>query len=359
MKRTIYLNGRFLTVPLNGIRRTAFELIKALDDLLDSGAIDKDKYTLEILYSGEIANPVELKHIKLTKRGILKGNLWEQLELPLYTAGKMLINFCTIAPLLKSNQISVIHDASVLINPQYFSPAFSKWYNFAVPLINKRAKHVVTVSEFSKQELHKTLKPARRDMTVMYNAGEHILDYEKPSQEFIDKVEKHKPYCLSVGSLAFHKNFQGLSKALKIADITSHNVLIAGGKLATLETSEAKDNLVYLGYVTDAELKHLYANADLFIFPSLYEGFGIPPLEAMNLGCPVIASNAASMPEVIADAGAYFDPTNVNDMAAKIKGLLNNATRLQELKQAGYDRAAYFNWHKSAGILFNAVAKYV
>jgi glycosyltransferase involved in cell wall biosynthesis len=358
MQRKIYINGRFLTVPLNGIRRTAYELTRALDRLIDEDDDISNRYKFFIIYSGEIETPIKLKHIEVLKRGVLKGTLWEQIELPIYSFGGLLVSMCTISTLFKRSQVIIVHDASIFVNPQYFSFTFRMWYRLAVPILGKLARHIITVSDFSKKELVKYGDFNEEKTTVIYNAAEHIKDFDQPDNLFIAKIGRYKPYCLAVGSLAVNKNFQGLSKAIKEIKILNHQILIAGSKLSVLESDHQADNLNYLGYVTNAELKYLYSNASLFIFPSFYEGFGIPPLEAMSLGCPVIASNTAAIPEILGDACVYFDPHDPVDMAVKIELLLNDQSKLNELKKTGYVQSRLFSWTNSARRLFKIIAKH-
>jgi glycosyltransferase involved in cell wall biosynthesis len=353
MRKTIFLNGRFLTQPITGVQRTAYELVKALDNLIEQNTIDRGNYSFQLIYSGTLINPIELKNIKLVKKGYLKGNLWEQLELPLYTFGHLLISMCTVSALFKRKQIVVVHDVSTLVNPSFFPLVLRLWYGIAIPALGKIAKHIVTVSNFSKNELVKHAGVKSEKITVIYNAPGHILNYEEPDALFKQKILRLKPYCLAVSSLGANKNFKGLSEAIGKIDFGKHNMLVAGGSVSTLQHAAPENAVItYLGYVSDEQLKFLYANAALFIFPSFYEGFGIPPLEAMISGCPVLSSNTSAMPEVLGDAAAYCNPADAEDMALKIDALINNSDALTELKAKGYQQAARYSWEDSAKMLF-------
>jgi glycosyltransferase involved in cell wall biosynthesis len=358
MKSTVYINGRFLTSRLSGVQRSAYELVKALDNVISK---DPDKYktlSFKLIYSGKIINAIELKCIQLYNKGVLKGNLWEQLELPLYTAGSLLVNLCSIAPLIKSKQLVLIHDASFFVNKDFFSKSFRAWYQTAIPVLGKISRHIVTVSNFSKNELVKYARIKPNKITVIPNSADHILRFKDPDDQFKEKINLLKPYCLAVSNLGANKNFHGLAKALALIDFKKYTMVIAGGGLSALKNEPAADNATYLGYVSDEELKYLYENASLFIFPSFYEGFGIPPLEAMISGCPVIASNTTSIPEVCGDACAYFDPKDAMDMAANINALVNDSERLAQLKIKGYERAAMYSWEHSSRLLSDVITKY-
>jgi len=359
MRQKVYLNGRFLTRSLSGVQRSAFELVTALDELIERKKVNADNISFILIYSGDIINPICLKHIQLLKRGIFKGNLWEQLELPIYTAGSLLISMCSISTIFKSKQIVVVHDASFFVNKDYFSFSFRTWYKFAIPFIAKMSRRTVTVSDFSKNELVKYGNLDEQKISVIYNAADHILRYETPDKVFIDKINSFKPYCLSVSNLGANKNYKGLSKAISKINFANKHMLIAGGEMSGLKSETPDKNVTYLGYVTNNELKYLYLNASLFIFPSFYEGFGIPPLEAMMAGCPVIASNTSSLPEILADACAYFDPADPNDMASKIDSLINDNERLGILKSKGYQRSAMYNWEKSGLQFYNLMYQYL
>lgn len=357
MKKEIIINGRFLTGPLTGVQRTAYELVSALDELISRGDIDSCQYSFILVYSGDILHDIRLKHIKILKRGVLKGNLWEQLELPLLSFDKLLINMCSIAPLLKRKQILFVHDVSFLVNKGFFSKSFRLWYANAIPILGKICRRIVTVSEFSKQELIDRAGVSANKISVIYNAADHILKFDDPGSDFMKKIDSYKPFCLAVSNLGANKNFKNLSAAIKEIDFSGYKMLIAGGKIGALKTTSPDVDATYLGYVSDEELNYLYRNASLFVFPSFYEGFGIPPLEAMMLGCPVIASHTSAMPEVLQDASDYFDPYNTKDMGLKIEQLIHDDDRLKELRAKGHQQALKYNWRKSAAQLFNLISQ--
>lgn len=357
-KTKVIINGRFLTSPQTGVQRTAYELVLALDELIGSGQIETRDRSFILIYSGTIVNPITLNHIQLIKRGVLKGNLWEQLELPLYAVGHLLLNMCSIAPITKRNQIVFVHDVSFAVNKQFFSKKFTLWYSKAIPLLGKMSKRIVTVSQFSKKELVNRVGIAEQKITVIYNAAEHLLRFGKPDAAFMEKIEALKPFCLAVSSLGANKNFHGLSVALKNTDLGGHQMVIAGGAVGALKNASPNKDAVYLGYVSDQELVYLYQQASLFIFPSFYEGFGIPPLEAMLMGCPVISSNTSSLPEVLGDACAYLDPYDGADMGQKISSLINDPAQLAVFKQKGLLRASNYSWHSSALQLYQLIEEY-
>ena len=219
-----------------------------------------------------------------------------------------------------------------LVNPSYFSIVFRTWYKIAIPWLGKIAKKIITVSHFSKSELIKYAGFNTDKIAVIYNAADHILKYDHPEKDFQDKIDALKPYCLAVSSLSANKNFSGLSRAIANIDFKSYHMLIAGGISSTLQAATPDPSITYLGYVSNEELKYLYLNASLFIFPSFYEGFGIPPLEAMIAGCPVLSSNTSSLPEVLGNACAFVNPDDDAEIASAIHLLINDPVRLERLK---------------------------
>ena len=359
MRKKVFLNGRFLTQPVTGVQRYAYEIVMGLDDLIEKGEIKKDEFDFVLIYSGKIHNPIQLKNISLFKKGILKGNLWEQLEMPLYTFNRLLINMCTIAPLLKRKQFVVVHDASFVVNPQYFTFLFRTWYKIAISILGQTARQILTVSQFSKQELIKHLRINENKISVINSSADHMKKIQEPGTAFKQKIDTLKPYCLAVSSLSANKNFKSLSNAFGKIEFQNYKMLIAGGTSRSLQHAAPSKAVNYIGYVSDEELKYLYSNASLFIFPSFYEGFGLPPVEAMYLGCPVVASNTSSIPEVLGDACEYFNPHDENDIAGKIQECIENEGKLNNLKQKGFINAKKYTWENNTIKMFKLIKQFV
>jgi glycosyltransferase involved in cell wall biosynthesis len=153
-----------------------------------------------------------------------------------------------------------------------------------------------------------------------------------------------------VGSQTANKNFDGVVKAAALLDDLNIKVVAVGGNNRRVFAGaiSSSDRLIVAGYVTDGELRALYENAKCFVFPSFYEGFGLPPLEAMHCGCPVIASNRAAIPEVCGAAVAYCDPSDPSDIARQLRRVLTSRAYRTELKEAGLERSRAFSWSQSA-----------
>jgi len=341
----VVVNSRFLTQKITGAQRFAMEMSKHIRQLLQ---------TVRFIAPHDILHKdltVEL-NVKIVGRN--RGHLWEQFDLPyfLYKNNKpLLVNFCNTAPLAYTNQIVTILDLSFLINPGWFSKRFFLFYKFLTPLIAKRSKKVITISEFSKQQIVKILKVPEEKIEIVYcGISEEIKGFSK--KEFYNEYGE---YILTVSSLEPRKNFRNLILAfnrlkfrsnVKLIIVGSENRIFADLTLRNL--IQGDDRIIMTGYVSDKDLSGLYRHAMLLVYPSLYEGFGLPPLEAMACGCPVVVSSAASLPEVCGDAAFYVDPYDVDDIAKGIYKVLTDEKLQRELRQKGLERVKLFSWRDSA-----------
>ncbi len=346
----IYINGRFLTQEITGVQRYAIELLRALDSLIEQQKLNRS-LSFILITPPNVKQNIDLKNIGIQSRGFCTGHLWEQMELPFYSSGNLLINLCNAAPLLKWKQIVTIHDAAVFKSPQAYSQLYGYWYRFLSVYLGKIAQKIITNSHFSKKELSESAQIKKHKLFPIYLGKEQIeriIADEKVLCKY--RLAKRK-YLFAVSSMNPNKNFIGIVKAIKLLGNFDYEVVIAGGfnesvfKLVALDLTK---NIKHLGYVSDGELKALYQNALCFIFPSFYEGFGLPPLEAMACGCPVIVSRAASLPEIFQENALYCDPHNPADIAAQIKILVENPQLQNILRQKGLAHAKSFSWENCA-----------
>jgi glycosyltransferase involved in cell wall biosynthesis len=348
---TLYINGRFLTQATTGVQRYAIELVSAFDRLMGAGERGTTPLSFKVLTPPGQRQALYLEHIPVVEVGRYRGHLWEQLELPLHTRGGFLLNLCNTGPLAKRNQIVTIHDAAVFAVPRVYSLAFRTWYKFLLPRLGKVARSVVTDSEHSKKELVRFGKVPESRIRVVHLGGEQA-QRQTPDITILERSDlAGKPYILTVSSLDPRKNFALLVQALELLGTQDYEIVVAGGTNPRVFQSSHADHLKhvkYLGYVSDGELRSLYEHATCFIYPSLYEGFGLPPLEAMVCGCPVIVSDAASLPEVCGDAALYCDPNDPADIADKIRRLMHDPELRDELRSKGLKQARKFSWEKCA-----------
>lgn len=345
----IVINGRFLQRPVTGVERFAAETLTALDHLVSAGALPHLSLVLAVPAGTEPA--VRFQNIPVQHVGRHQGHLWEQLDLPLYCGNRRLINLCNTAPIFKRDQLVVIHDAAVFSVPQAFSTSFRLAYKIIHAGLSLVGARILTVSEFSRRDLVQHLPLRAERIAVLPESAEHVLRHS-PDGSLLERAGLAKrPYVLAVSSMAAHKNFRLVLDALNRLDNPPFDIAIAGGGNAKVfghGGDIASERVKWLGYVSDAELRALYEGAMCFVFPSLYEGFGIPPLEAMQCGCPVLAARAASIPEVCGDAALYFDPQDAASLAQLLLKVANDVSLRDRLRQKGLARAQQFTWKRVA-----------
>jgi len=357
MTDLIQINGRFLSQPVTGVQRYALELFKHMDLLLDEPAFRHLR--LVCLVPSNQADLPPWKNIAIRKVGINRGNLWEQLDLPFHARGGMLFSPANIGPWLHSRQAVTLHDASVFAVPEAYTRSFREKYMFIFKRLARTARLLLTDSVFSQRELARYLSLPLSRFSVIPLGGDHLNGI--PADETI--LDRHslprKTYIFTVASQSLHKNF---GRVLEVAARLGEGVqfVVAGGSYdRVFQQSGAQPvpaNVKMLGYINDNELKALYENALAFIFPSRYEGFGLPVLEAMNCGCPVLCSNAASLPEVGGRAALYFDPLDVDGISALIKVVQADPDLQVVLRERGIEQASNFRWEKTARLTLAALA---
>ncbi|WP_263382428.1 glycosyltransferase family 4 protein [Granulicella arctica] len=284
------------------------------------------------------------EHLAVKRVGRFSGQLWEQFELPFHAKGGLLFTPCGGAPVIHPRNVVTIHDAAVVSSPQGYSLAFRTWYRFLNWVLCHSALHIFTVSKFSKQELIKWYGARADKTTVTYLGSDHALrPASDPSILGRNQLDRFR-YVLLVASRNPNKNIAGLLHALPHLAGSGLQIAIAGyrdekvfGGDHKSTGSSARD----LGYVDESELRTLYENAACFVFPSFYEGFGLPPLEALALGCPVVVSNAGSLPEVFGGIALICRPDDPPDIAHKLL-MAAKATPDDRLRNRAF--AADFKW---------------
>jgi glycosyltransferase involved in cell wall biosynthesis len=258
-------------------------------------------------------------------------------------------------PVLKRRQVVMLHDMAVYDVPGGFSKKFVLWYRLCFFILPRMQPMILTVSKFSRSRICHHLKIDESRVAVVSPAADH-LDRVTSDPAVIERLNLVKDaYCVVVGSLDPRKNLQRVLEAIeKLGHLDHVKFVVVGGKNARVFNSELaeekpqSERVVWAGFVTDGELKALYENAGCLIFPSLYEGFGLPPLEAMYCGCPVVASSLTSIPEVCADAAMYCDSTSADDIAAKISLMMTDDVLRQRYRAKGLARAREFRWDVTA-----------
>jgi glycosyltransferase involved in cell wall biosynthesis len=356
----IYINGRFLTQTLTGVQRYAAEVLHAADGLLASRKFAAD-LELELLAPPGAPLP-QLRAVRARSVGRLRGHAWEQLTLPTAVGTDWLLSFGPTGPLLKRRQIVTIHDAAVCAVPEAYSWKFRTWYRALLPVLARRTPYLMTVSEFAKAEVvrHFGARPAATH--VSGEGWQHLGNIEPDAGVLTQHGLVPGRYVLAVGSVSPHKNLRVVARALRHLQTAAAQVVVVGAMnrdiFGELQSAELQ-KLTLIGHVNDAQLRALYEHAGAFVHPSLYEGFGIPPLEAMALGCAVIASDAAAIPEVCGPAALYFSPHDAQQLAGLIDRVLGEPELRATLRERAREQLAKHSWEHAAYVHLSLLAEAV
>ena len=343
----VYWNGRFAVQSLTGVQRFATEITRALGAQPGGAALDVTVLT------PPTETPVAMPGFRVQAVGRRGGHAWEQWDLPRAARGGLLVNLGNTGPLRQARQVVVIHDAGVFSTPDSYSRPFRLWYRFLHRRLARRAT-IVTVSAFARAELaaHLRLDPAA--VAVVPEGAEHILRAPADPGVLAAHGLTAGRYVLAVGSLAPHKNLAALSQTAHHLAERGMQLAITGGldpKVFARGQPQLPQPARYLGRVDDAQLRALYEAAACFVFPSRYEGFGLPAVEAMACGCPVAAAAAGSLPEICGEAAAYFDPHDPADIADIVCRLVDTPPLAAELRRQGRIRVRQFTWDAAARAL--------
>jgi glycosyltransferase involved in cell wall biosynthesis len=342
----IVINGRFLSHLRDGIARFSWEMCRQIAEaglpatvLVPKGTVVPTDFPLPFYTCGEF-----------------RSHFWEQLDLPreLVRLGKPpLLCFSGVGPVLYTNKVMTIHDLAFLRNPRWFSPSYSAYYRTVTPVSARRSKAIVTVSSFSKREIEQLISGKLPEIVVIPN-GVSELGTQGPSSSI-----RAKPYVLSVASLDPRKNQQRLIDAFICESLVNYELILVGKctKHFRVKLNSESSAVKFLGHVSDEELAVLYSGCSAFAYPSLYEGFGIPPLEAMKYGAPTLVSNIPSLREVCGRASLYVDPLSVEEIRAGLVKLLRDSTLRDCLRELGRERVRQFSWSSSGAGLITLVKR--
>ncbi|HEX4409860.1 MAG TPA: glycosyltransferase family 1 protein [Xanthobacteraceae bacterium] len=362
MQSKFVINGRFLTQPMTGVQRFATQVISTIDALIESGEYADLKGRIEIFTPpGARAFPLPLRHIPVHQMGVGSGYFWEQVELPYYTRGMFLLNFCSVGPVAKRDQLVVVHDATVRARPANFGPMFRAAYNFLIPRLCRRSQCTATVSEFSRREIAKWYGVDTSNMRVCYLGADHVSKIVSDPSVIERLGLAGRKFFLAVGSTN-NKNTETIVAAMKKAGLDDTLLVITGSRAWKVNGPQSAldwENIRPAGFVTDGELRSLYEHALALVSPSHYEGFGLPPVEGMVLGCPAIISDTPAMVEICGDAALQCGADDVGKLAGLMRIIHNDSTRRQELIDAGRARAARYTWRSTTGVLVDLCFKAV
>lgn len=322
----VVVNGRFLARRVTGVERYGREILRCIE---------------------------EKPRLESTPWQGWRGHTWEQFILPTaLNRNSVLWSPANTGPLIVRHQALTIHDLSPLEHPEWFRGSFAAWYRLFLPLLAKRVERVFTPSEYVKQKVVRRF--GIENVTVTPNGVDHSLFHPCARQT---RFNLSHDYVLFVGTLEPRKNLGLLLQAWneikdEYKDIWLMIVGVSGSVFKTIRVSHGMERVRFLGYVDDETLAGLYANATLFVLPSQDEGFGLPALEAMASGTPVIVSDGGALPEVVGNAGMTFCLSDHKQMQRTLKECLRDPRLRAGLREKGLEHAKKFSWRTTAEIVW-------
>lgn len=347
----VLINGKILYRKITGVERYAHETLREIDNRIRPYEF---KIAIPNYYDEKVL--LGFKNLDVVKiKGFRKGFLWDQISLPLYAAknGYVIASLDFTTPIFRPG-ISTIHDMSFKVNRNFFSKSLKQQFvKLKLDLYCYSATRsrypIFTVSQFQKNEIVQYYGISPNKVIVAGNAWQHFLRIKEDNSVFDDFGIKKGEYYFSLSSNTANKNFKWVYEAVK-ANPEEYFVIVGGKTSITFENLKSKRNIKYLGFQSDERVKSLYRYCKAFIFPSLYEGFGIPPMEAMAVGAKAIVSNASSLPEIYGESVYYIDPLDAN---VNLNKLLHRNTISDRDAVLGK-----YSWEKTADIWISALRKY-
>lgn len=344
-----------------GIGRYSYELAKAL--------YDKENIELKIVIRKEdvesfhFADEKDLIVVSGIKSSIYR-NYYEQFILPrkIYKEyPNAIVHYPdSMAPLFSKNKIVItVHDLAFKTLKKAYNWKTNLWKNFSTDLSIKKANEIIAITQFAKEEIVKYYAQINENKINVIHNG--FNDFSKENINF-NNIKKdiieltNCEYILTVSTISPRKNVDGLIRAFNLIKDNTNSFLVIAGKNGWMFDSVHKlvkelkleDRIIFTGGINDDELKFLYKNARVFVYPSFYEGFGLPPLEAMSYGIPCIVSNVSAIPEVCGDAALQVNPYSYEELSKAITSLLTTKYIENKYVQASPKRIAEFSWHNCA-----------
>jgi glycosyltransferase involved in cell wall biosynthesis len=340
------LNGDFVGLKPTGVPRYAREVSLALDALIGENHPLTEGLSLELI-APRAPEDLPLRHIPI--RVVPEYNkprlpqLWVQVQLPRHVKGG-LVSFCNLAPIAKKRHIVCIHVLHTRVRPESYGRGFRLAHRLILPLLGRRAHDVTTVSSLSRDHLiEHGVAPAAK-ITVTYNGADHAARWDADAS---DLAIGRRPFVLCLGQNQAYKNMELVWRIAPALDALGLDVYMAGTISPEVLRSyggEQPANLRLLGRIDDNALAKAFRSALCFLFPSRIEGFGLPAVEAMIWGCPVIAANAPCLPEVLGEAALYAGPDDAEGWVETIGRLQQSRDLRTEMADRGRLQAAHYTW---------------
>lgn len=352
-----------------GIHQYIYQVLRHLPD-------DAFEYRVHSQMAGLSSGRSSLTQIssRFPTQNRLARIFWEQMVWPWYSWRRrpdLLHGMAFATPYLASTpSVVTVFDLSFIHFPQQFPKLQQKYLAWQTRLACQRARRVITISESTRQDVHLFFKKPLSHIDVVYPGVDPV--YQPQSETAVAQFKKaHRingRFILHVGTLQPRKNIETLIDAFALLNDPSLQLVLVGGKgwlydeiFARVEQHQLTNRVIFTGYVADEELPLWYAAADLFVYPSLYEGFGMPVVEAMACGTAVIVANNSSLPEAAGEAGLQFDPQNASELAERMLSVLQNYELSAKMRQSGFKQAQKFSWtragRETAVVYRNAIEK--
>ena len=362
---TILIDLTSLADNFSGIERFAACLSLALIKSKGNDYILLFKEAVHPMFTEYVSEP-NVKSVVLPRCNKL---IFNQLRLPLAIYGQradcyLFLAFPVPVLLFKRNMISTIHDICCWDCPETMNHASALYFRISHWVALRKCTAIITISQFSEDRIVERLRANRKKLWRIYcGLDQKFLNYQKNGNAILDKYDLPGRYILSLSTLEPRKNLPLLIRAYQRLVMEDHcdiPLVLAGRKgwkmdgLLSGVPETVKNQIHFTGFVDEEDLPALYANAELFVFPSMYEGFGIPPLEALACGTRVLSSDAASLPEVLGDAVDYFSSNNAQSLYEKMKNMVAAETSPEQIS-AGKTRAKSFNWSEQAEELLKKI----
>ena len=360
----IFINGRFLSQSLSGVQRFALEIVKAIDALIETdqmpAALRKASWTL--LIPPNCTTDIQLRNIRLSEVGRRTGHAWDQIDLAWASRSGILLSLCNSGPIFHRKHHVVIHDAQVFRHPEFFSRKYAFFHRGLGRLLALTSR-IMTVSEFSRSELSEILSLSSDDIVVCPNSADHLAGID--ADEFV--LERFSlargRFFLMLGSLKKNKNIEvavaaanSIPEEYPLVIVGSKNEKIFSGGGLDTSRGALQQNVIFTGELSDRAIVALYRHATAFVFPSLYEGFGVPVLEAMLFGCPLIVSDIQVLHEICGDAADYVDPRSPQELASLMDARTEKGGLTDRERSKQQARLSRYSWHSSALIVLGSLA---
>jgi glycosyltransferase involved in cell wall biosynthesis len=358
-RRNWAINGDFVTLQPTGVARYASEVTAQLDALVAEGHPLTRGLDLELIVPRDVPTPFsnipthvvrEFSHPRLPQ-------FWVQMQLPAHVKGGLL-SFCNLAPVAVSRHIVCIHDLHTRLMPESYGLLFRLAHRAILPLLGRRAARITTVSGLSREHLvHYGIAP-RSKIVVTHNGSDHTRHWNPDRSKLA--AQPSRPFVLCLGRPQKYKNVELLLRLAPMLDQLGLDLWMAGDiDISTLrkEHAHVPNNVLLLGRISDDDFAKALTHALAFLFPSRIEGFGLPAIEAMALGCPVVASTSPCLPEICGNGALFADPDDPDAWLRIIDKLKGDGAFRQHMIDHGRTRAAAYSWRKIAEAYLKLMAE--